>query len=137
MSTMEHFGFEKLNRVPKQIIKDAIEEHRAKYPGQALNRNNLCAIVSWNLEKAYLPPAEDLFDEENIYEEETQEINIDISDDIIDEDENDNPNDTETDEDKKKNYNGEHILKKMGLDKTKKISRKIDFYIYKYYSQKK
>ena len=33
----------------------------------------------------------------------------------------------------KKNYNGQHILKKMKLDTTGKILEKIDFYIYRYY----
>lgn len=104
MSTKEDFGFEKLNRVPKKIIQGAIEEFRKKNPGQALNRMDLCFIVSENLEKSYL------------------KVDSEIE---------------ETNDEKKKNYNGQHILKKMGLDTTKKILRKIDFYIYKYYSQKK
>lgn len=109
MSTKEDFGFEKLNRVPKKIIQDAIEEFRKKNPGKALNRMDLCFIVSENLEKAYLKKHIEMSEDE-------------ISEDMLNE--------------KKKNYNGQHILKKMGLDTTKKISRKIDFYIYKYYSQK-
>ena len=111
MSTKEDFGFEKLKRVPKKIIQEAIEEFRKKNPGKALNRIDLCFIVSENLEKAYLKSDITLLEEDN------------LSDDMSNE--------------KKKNYNGQHILKKMGLDTTKKISRKIDFYIYKYYSQKK
>lgn len=110
MSTKEDFGFEKLNRVPKKIIQEAIEEFRKKNPGKALNRMDLCFIVSENLEKAYLKSDENISDEDNLSEDVSNE--------------------------KKKNYNGQHILKKMGLDTTKKISRKIDFYIYKYYSQK-
>lgn len=108
MSTKEDFGFEKLNRVPKGIIQDAIAEYRAKKPGTALNRMDLCFIVSENLEKSYLKT-----DLDSIQETEDNEGK------------------------KKKNYNGQHILKKMGLDTTKKILRKIDFYIYKYYSPKK
>lgn len=104
MSTKECFGFEKLNRVPKKIIQESIEEFRKKNPGQALNRMDLCFIISENLEKSYLKSDCEI-----------------------------NENDTQ----KKKNYNGQHILKKMGLDTTKKILRKIDFYIYKYYSPKK
>lgn len=106
MSTKEDFGFEKLNRVPKKMIQDAIEEFRKKNPGTALNRMELCFIVSENLEKTYLKV------------------------DTVSETE-------DTSSEKKKNYNGQHILKKMGLDTTKKILRKIDFYIYKYYSNKK
>lgn len=109
MSTKEDFGFEKLNRVPKKIIQDAIEEFRKKNPGKALNRMDLCFIVSENLEKVYL-------------KSDTESIEAELAD---------------ASGEKKKNYNGQHILKKMGLDTTKKISRKIDFYIYKYYSQKK
>lgn len=110
MSTKEYFGFEKLNRVPKKIIQEAIEEFRKKNPGQALNRMDLCFIISENLEKSYLKA--------DLETNETNESN-------------------ESDTEKKKNYNGQHILKKMGLDTTKKILRKIDFYIYKYYSPKK
>lgn len=109
MSTKEYFGFEKLNRVPKKIIQEAIEEFHKKNPGRALNRMDLCFIVSENLEKAYLKSDIEMSEDE-------------MSEDMLNE--------------KKKNYNGQHILKKMGLDTTKKISRKIDFYIYKYYSQK-
>lgn len=114
MSTKEYFGFEKLNRVPKQLIKDAIEEYRKKNPGTALNRMELCYIVSENLEKSYLkanPESEEIISAKETTNEDSDK--------------------------KKKNYNGQHILKKMGLDTTKKILRKIDFYIYKYYSAKK
>ena len=120
MSTKECFGFEKLNRVPKQLIKDAIEEYRKKNPGTALNRMELCYIVSLNLEKSYLKA-----------NPETGEISNAKKSENVGEDLN-----TDSDK-KKKNYNGQHILKKMGLDTTKKILRKIDFYIYKYYSAKK
>lgn len=114
-TTKENFGFEKLNRVPKKIIHEAIEEFRKKNPGRALNSMDLCFIVSEKLEKSYL---------KSEVEEEPQEVQKvqESQDDAVK---------------KKKNYNGQHILKKMGLDTTKKISRKIDFYIYKYYSQKK
>lgn len=114
MSTKEDFGFEKLNRVPKKIIQEAIEEFRKKNPGKALNRMDLCFIVSENLEKAYLKSDIEMSEDEMSEDE--------MSEDMLNK--------------KKKNYNGQHILKKMGLDTTKKISRKIDFYIYKYYSQK-
>lgn len=118
MSTKEDFGFEKLNRVPKKIIQGAIEEFRKKNPGLALNRMDLCFIVSENLEKSYLKvdsKIKEISDEEKTVDSEIEE----------------------TSDEKKKNYNGQHILKKMGLDTTKKILRKIDFYIYKYYSEKK
>ena len=113
MSIKEDFGFEKLNRIPKKIIQDSIEEFRKKNPNKALNRDDLCFIVSENLERAYLKTEDDTEQEETI-----------------------GINSEQNGEKKKKKYNGQHILKKMGLDRTKKITRKIDFYIYKYYSPK-
>lgn len=124
MSTKEDFGFEKLNRIPKKIIQGAIEEFRKKNPGCALNRMELCFIVSEHLEKSYLKA--DASVESSIACECLEKNSLETS--VHPENDGDK---------KKKNYNGQHILKKMGLDTTKKILRKIDFYIYKYYSQKK
>ena len=143
MLTVEDFDFSKLNRVPKEIIKEAIKIHRQTYPGQALNRNTLCSIVSMNLEKAYLPKKpDDLFfdyDLEDADEVSVEEDTISDIDDVEDsEDDLENSEgEKKTEDKKKKEYNGEHLLKKMGLDKTRAISRKIDFYIYKHYLPKK
>lgn len=148
MLTVENFDFSKLNRTPKEIFKEAIKIHRQKYPGQALNRNSLCEIVSWNLERSYLPKKpDDLFFDYDVVEELEEEINIDATNDIEDLDDtieddvegldDDSSDGVNTKDKKKKEYNGEHLLKKMGLNKTKVITRKIDFYIYKHYFPKK
>lgn len=147
MLTVENFDFSKLNRTPKEIFKEAIKIHRQKYPGQALNRNSLCEIVSWNLEKSYLPKKpDDLFYDYDILEESEEDIVVNSETDTEDLDdvtddveglEDDSIEGVDTKDKKKKEYNGEHLLKKMGLNKTKVISRKIDFYIYKHYFPKK
>ena len=99
------FDCDILNRKPKEIILLAIKEYKDKNPGKALNRYDLCAIISQRLEDRYCPQEE------------------------IDEDNETN----NEDEDNKKKYNGEHILKRMKLDTTAKILEKIDFYIYRHY----
>lgn len=106
MSMETTFEFDKLNRVPKNSIKQAIQEYKELYPNEALNRYVLCEIIAKKLEAKY--------DRPQVEEPSTT-------------DELDNSKTT------KKNYNGQHILKKMKLDTTGKIMEKIDFYIYRYY----
>lgn len=91
------FEFDILNRKPKEIILLAIKEFKEKNPNKALNRYELCSIISQRLEDRYCKPEE------------------------------------ENNKENKKNYNGEHILKRMKLDTTAKILEKIDFYIYRHY----
>lgn len=105
------FEFDKLNRVPKNSIKQAIQEYKEVFPNKALNRYVLCQIIAQKLETKYLRPQLD---------EEISELEVDTEVD-------------KEDSKSKKNYNGQHILKKMKLDTTGKILEKIDFYIYRYY----
>lgn len=112
MSTMEtKFEFDKLNRVPKNSIKQAIQEYKEVFPNKALNRYVLCQIIAQKLEAKYLRPQLD---------EEISDLEVEVEVDT-------------KDSKSKKNYNGQHILKKMKLDTTGKILEKIDFYIYRYY----
>ena len=107
MSMETKFEFDKLNRIPKKTIQLAIKEYKEKNPNKALNRYEICRIISLELESRYL------------ISQDSEDINIEES---------------EMDNSKtKKNYNGQHILKKMKLDTTGKILEKIDFYIYRYY----
>lgn len=124
MSMETKFEFDKLNRVPKKSIKLAIEEYQEKNPNKALNRYELCKIISLKLEAKYLrPQTGDASTDTELLEEESQVIKT-VLDEDSDELENSKP---------KKNYNGEHILKKMKLNSTGQILEKIDFYIYRYY----
>lgn len=107
MSMETKFEFDKLNRVPKNSIKQAIQEYKEVFPNKALNRYVLCQIIAQKLEAKYLRPQ---------LEEEISETEVELDD-----------------SKSKKNYNGQHILKKMKLDTTGKILEKIDFYIYRYY----
>ena len=107
MSMETKFEFDKLNRVPKNSIKQAIQEYKEVFPNKALNRYVLCQIIAQKLEAKYLRPQ---------LEEEISETEVELDD-----------------SNSKKNYNGQHILKKMKLDTTGKILEKIDFYIYRYY----
>ena len=107
MSMETKFEFDKLNRIPKKAIQLAIKEYKEKNPNKALNRYEICTIISQELESRYL------------ISQEAANANIDDSE----------PENSKT----KKNYNGQHILKKMKLDTTGKILEKIDFYIYRYY----
>lgn len=107
MSMETKFEFDKLNRVPKNSIKQAIQEYKEIFPNKALNRYVLCQMIAQKLEAKYLRPQ---------LEEEISETDIELDD-----------------SKSKKNYNGQHILKKMKLDTTGKILEKIDFYIYRYY----
>ena len=107
MSMETKFEFDKLNRVPKNSIKQAIQEYKEVFPNKALNRYVLCQIIAQKLEAKYLRPQ---------LEDEISETEVELDD-----------------SKSKKNYNGQHILKKMKLDTTGKILEKIDFYIYRYY----
>lgn len=117
MSMETKFEFDKLNRVPKKSIQLAIQEYKEKYPNKALNRYEICKIISLKLEAKYLRPQEN----DSLEENQVEDISL--------EDDSEELENSKT----KKNYNGQHILKKMKLDSTGKILEKIDFYIYRYY----
>jgi hypothetical protein len=122
MITETKFEFDKLNRVPKKGIQLAILEYKEKYPDKALNRYKICEILSAKLEEKYLIPEGSSEEGQEIEESQVMDTAIESDD------------DGEEDSSKaKKNYNGQHILKKMKLDTTKRILEKIDFYIYRYY----
>lgn len=122
MSTETTFEFDKLNRVPRKFIKAAIQEYQEKNPNKALNRYELCRIISFKMEAKYLRP------------QDSDSINDDFEscDDDLNSDELDVEVNTKN-SNNKKNYNGEHILKKMKLQSTGPILEKIDYYIYRYY----
>ena len=84
MSMETKFEFDKLNRVPKNSIKQAIQEYKEVFPNKALNRYVLCQIIAQNLEAKYLRPQ---------LEEEISETEVELDD-----------------SKSKKNYNGQHIL---------------------------
>lgn len=132
MSMQENFGFEKLNRVPKKIIQEAVEESKILYPNCALNRNHICEIIARKLVKAYLKEECDDFKLNNNSPDTVNENNNAQTENNADSI-NGDVKSSQNSEDKK-NYNGQHILKKMDMDTTQKILRKIDFYIYRYYT---
>lgn len=114
MSMETKFEFDKLNRVPKNSIKQAIQEYKELFPNKALNRYVLCEMIAKKLEAKYLRPQPE--DDSSTIEADSSIAEIELEDSKL-----------------KKNYNGQHILKKMKLDTTGKILEKIDFYIYRYY----